>query len=212
MLTVMEAIAQRRSVRNFKPDPLPTEVLKQLVEAARLAPSGSNLQPWRFLVVTDSQERKQLRALAANQRFIEEAPAVFVCCADLDAYQPGATRRKGQEVVLDGYVPEASVDASSSVPASSTVPDPAQDLRIRVQSAVLNVAIAVEHIVLAAESQGLGSCWVGAFNGKGVRDMFGLPRNILVLALLPVGVPAGVLPPRPRMEQEEILLRPLPAE
>jgi nitroreductase len=208
----MEAIVQRRSVRNFKPDPLPAEVLKQLVEAARLAPSGSNTQPWRFLVVTDSQERKQLRAVAASQKFIEEAPAVFVCCADLDVYQPGATRRKGQEVVLDGYVPEASVDASSSVPTSSTMPDPTQDLRIRVQSAVLNVAIAVEHIVLAAESQGLGSCWVGAFDGKGVRDMFGLPRNILVIALLPVGVPADVLPPRPRMEQEEILLRPLPAE
>jgi len=206
MLTVMEAIAERRSVRNFKPDPLPTKVLKHLVEAARLAPSGSNVQPWRFLVVTDSQERKQLRALAANQRFIEEAPAVFVCCADLDAYQPGSTRRKGQEVILNGYVPEADVYANSSAP------DPAQDLRVRVQAAVLNVAIAVEHIVLAAASQGLGSCWVGALDGKGIRNMFRLPRNILVIALLPVGMPARVSPPRPRMEQEEILLRPLLAE
>lgn len=206
MLTVMEAIAERRSVRNFKPDPLPNEVLKQLVEAARLAPSGSNVQPWRFLVVTDPQERKQLRALAVNQRFIEEAPAVFVCCADLDVYQPGAIRRKGQEVILDEYVPETDVYATSGAP------DPAQDLRVRVQTAVLNVAIAVEHIVLAAASQGLGSCWVGALDGKGIRSMFRLPRNILVIALLPVGVPARVLPPRPRMEQGEILLRPLPAD
>jgi len=205
MLTVMEAIVQRRSVRNFKPDPLSGEVLRELVEAARLAPSGSNIQPWRFLVVIDPQERKQLRALAANQRFIEEAPAVFVCCADLDVYRPGAVRRKGQEVILDEYVPEMDVDFDFSVP------NPENDLRVRVQSAVLNVAIAVEHIVLAAASRGLGSCWVGAFDGKGIRNMFGLPRNILVLALLPVAVPAGVLPPRPRMEQEEILLRPLPA-
>lgn len=206
MLTVMEAIAQRRSVRNFKPDRLPPEVLKQLVEAARLAPSGSNIQPWRFLVVTDSREKKQLRALAANQRFIEEAPAVFICCADLDVYLPGTTRRKGQEVTLNGYVPETDVYARSSVP------DPAQDIRVRIQAAVLNVAIAVEHIVLAAASQGLGSCWVGALDGKGIRNMFRLPRNILVIALLPVGVPARVPPPRPRLEQEEILLRPLPTE
>ena len=206
MLTVMEAIAQRRSVRNFKPDPLPPEVLKQLLEAARLAPSGSNIQPWRFLVVTDSREKKQLRALAANQRFIEEAPAVFICCADLDVYLPGTTRRKGQEVTLNGYVPETDVYARSSMP------DPAQDIRVRIQAAVLNVAIAVEHIVLAAASQGLGSCWVGALDGKGIRNMFRLPRNILVIALLPVGVPARVPPPRPRLEQEEILLRPLPTE
>ena len=206
MLTVMEAIAQRRSVRNFKPDPLPPEVLKQLLEAARLAPSGSNIQPWRFLVVTDSREKKQLRALAANQRFIEEAPAVFICCADLDVYLPGTTRRKGQEVTLNGYVPETDAYARSSMP------DPAQDIRVRIQAAVLNVAIAVEHIVLAAASHGLGSCWVGALDGKGIRNMFRLPRNILVIALLPVGVPARVPPPRPRLEQEEILLRPLPTE
>lgn len=206
MLTVMEAIARRRSVRSFKPDRLPPEVLKQLVEAARLAPSGSNIQPWRFLVVTDSREKKQLRALAANQGFIEEAPAVFVCCADLAVYQPGTTRRKGQEVTLNGYVPETNVYARSSVP------DPVQDIRVRMQAAVLNVAIAVEHIVLAAASQGLGSCWVGALDGKGIRDMFGLPRNIFVIALLPVGVPARVPPPRPRLEQEEILLRLLPTE
>jgi len=66
--------------------------------------------------------------------------------------------------------------------------------------------------VLAAASQGLGSCWVGALDGKGIRNMFGLPRNILVIALLAVGVPARVPPPRPRLEQEEILLRPLPTE
>lgn len=204
MLTVMEAIAQRRSVRNFKPDQLSPEVLKQLVEAARLAPSTSNIQPWRFLVVTDSQEKKQLRALAANQGFIEEAPAVFVCCADLDVYQPGTTRRKGQELI--GYVPETNDYAKSSVP------DPVQDIRVRVQATVFNVAIAVEHIVLAAAAQGLGSCWVGAIDGKGIRNMFRLPRNIFVIALLPVGVPVRMPPPRPRLEQEEILLRPLPTE
>ena len=70
MLSVQEAIHQRRSIRNFKPDPVPKEVIRQLLEAARLAPSGSNRQPWRFLVTTDPEERKRLKEICVGQAFI----------------------------------------------------------------------------------------------------------------------------------------------
>jgi nitroreductase len=104
MLTVEEAIKRRRSIRKFKPDSLPEDAINQLLEAARLAPSGSNRQPWRFLVVTDAEERRQLREICRGQAFIEEAPLVFVCCADLTAYSQASRRAREQEFVDFGVV------------------------------------------------------------------------------------------------------------
>ena len=86
MLTVQEAIQQRRSIRKFRDEPVPTEMINELLEAARLAPSASNRQPWRFIVVTDPKERARLRQICWDQAFIEQAPVVFVCCADLTSY------------------------------------------------------------------------------------------------------------------------------
>jgi len=74
VLTVWEAIKSRRSIRRFAPDDVPDEMINQMLEAARLAPSGSNSQPWRFLVVKDAAKRKELRRISMNQRFVEEAP------------------------------------------------------------------------------------------------------------------------------------------
>ena len=79
MLTVWEAIKIRRSIRKFAPDDVPEEMIEQMLEAARLAPSGANYQPWRFLVVRDQELRKELSRICLNQRFIEEAPVVIVC-------------------------------------------------------------------------------------------------------------------------------------
>src|SRR4030066_1581450 len=86
MLTVTEAIRQRRSIRSFRSDPVPDDMVSEILEAARLAPSASNRQPWRFIVVTDGEEKAKLRRICLDQAFIEEAPVVFVCCADLTAY------------------------------------------------------------------------------------------------------------------------------
>ena len=83
MITVPEAIQKRRSTRSFKQVPIPDEMILEMLEAARLAPSGSNSQPWRFVVVTDAEEKKELRRLCFDQAFVEEAGVVFVFCADL---------------------------------------------------------------------------------------------------------------------------------
>ncbi len=74
MLSVTDAVKQRRSIRSFRSDPVPEEAILEMLEAARLAPSGSNKQPWRFIVVTDLDERKKLRKICFDQAFIEQAP------------------------------------------------------------------------------------------------------------------------------------------
>lgn len=216
MLTLAEAIEQRRSIRKFTSEPVPREQVVQMLEAARLAPSGSNRQPWRFVVVTDPAEKRRLRQLCLDQTFIEEAAVVFVACADLKAYSSEASRRRTQEFIdfgvqMSGAFAKA-LDRYSD-PAvrklMDSAPDP--DPQTVVAPAMANTFIAVEHLVLMATALGLGSCWVGAITDQAaVKSLFDLPDNIIVLALVAVGHPESVPPPRPRVSLDDILLRPIP--
>lgn len=82
-MDVFEAVQKRRSVRAYLPDPLPEDKLKKILEAARLAPSAANIQPWHFIVVTDQQKRKELGGVFA--KFLSEAPVVIVGCGNRKA-------------------------------------------------------------------------------------------------------------------------------
>ena len=76
-MNVYEAIRARRSVRAYRDKPVPQEVLTQILDAARMAPSGGNRQPWKFVVVTDNETRKKMAEAANNQGFVAEAPVVI---------------------------------------------------------------------------------------------------------------------------------------
>jgi len=82
-LELLEAIKGRRSIRAFKPDKIPPEVIKKLVDSARWAPSAGNLQPWEFIVVTEEEKKQDLAKAALGQQFIAEASAVIVVCANV---------------------------------------------------------------------------------------------------------------------------------
>lgn len=81
-MTVIETIRKRRSVRAYKPVPLKDEDLKTILEAARLAPSAGNRQPWYFIVVRDPELKKRLAEAAARQMFIADAGALIVAVSD----------------------------------------------------------------------------------------------------------------------------------
>jgi len=81
-LELFEAIRGRRSVRRFQEKDVPQELITQLIDAARWAPSAGNLQPWEFVVVRDPELKKALARAALNQMFIAQAPVVIVVCAD----------------------------------------------------------------------------------------------------------------------------------
>ncbi len=83
-MDVMEAIKKRCSVRSYQNRPVEREKLDKILEAARLAPSASNRQEWRFIVVQDKETRKRLAQAARNQTFVGEAPVIIVCCAKTD--------------------------------------------------------------------------------------------------------------------------------
>ncbi len=153
-MDVFTAINERRSIRHYKPDPVQDEKLQKVLEAARLAPSAGNRQPWKFIVVKDEVRRRALAGAANNQSFVAKAPVVIAACA----VQTDHVMANGQYCYP------------------------------------IDVAIAVDHMTLAAVEEGLGTCWIGAFSEPEVKRILQIPDQVRVIALLPLGYPES--PPR----------------
>lgn len=82
-MDVFEAVKKRRSVRNFKEDPFPEEILFQLLEAARFAPTAGNVQPWKFYIVKNKEIQSKLAEAALAQSWLTTPPVIIVVCAEL---------------------------------------------------------------------------------------------------------------------------------
>jgi nitroreductase len=201
MMTTKEAIAARRSIRKFKPDPVPEEQLTELLDAARLAPSGSNSQPWRFKIVTDAATKAALMAAAHQQKFIAAAPVVLVCCVDIQGYIDGSLSTI-QELSASGDLPSGMV-LEMRRRTEELRKSPRDEIAARVS---FNIGIAGEHIALRALDFGLGTCWVRALDEKKIRELFHWGENLFVAALMPLGYPAESPQPRKRRTLPEILL------
>ncbi|MFC1918604.1 nitroreductase family protein [Chloroflexota bacterium] len=210
MLTVWETIKTRRSIRKFASDDVPAEMITQILEAARLAPSASNRQPWCFLVVRDKGMKKELRRICMEQQFVEEAPVVIVCFGNLERYSIEARKKRRQENTEAGVLETLSgrfADPEFRAYRDSLPVLPREELLTPLTA---NTFIAIEHLVLMATALGLGTCWVGAFTDVSeINQLFNLADNMIPVAVVPVGYPAGELPPRrPRLELDEITLKP----
>ena len=166
-MDIYDTIRKRTSMRSYKSVPIPNPVLDRLLEAIRLAPSGKNSQPWRFIVVTDPDTRSRLVDACNGQEFVGQAPVVVVGCGwEAQAYSK-----------MGGYWNALPVD----------------------------IGIAMEHLMLAATAEGLGTCWIGAFDEGKVKNVLGIPEDVKVVALTPVGYPAKDRQTRPRKEISEII-------
>lgn len=153
-MNVMEAIQTRKSVRSFIDKPVEEEKLTKILEAARLAPSASNRQEWRFVVVRNQETRKTLAEAAASQAFVGEAAVVIVACAE---------------------------NVEHKMPCGQL-------------SYPIDVAIALDHITLAAVELGLGTCWIGAFNEQKVKQILDIPDKIRIVELMCLDYPADPSP------------------
>ena len=199
-MDVSEAIRKRRSTRKFKPDPIPEEKIRLLLESARLAPSGTNTQPWRFIVIKDNDTKKKLQEAAHNQRHIKRAPVIIACCADLKAFK--AFPERVDELIKSGALPERTREVF--VPYLKKGMDTVTKDALMVAAAA-NVAIAVEHIVLQAVEIGLGTCWVRWYEDNKVKEILDIPEHVEVMALLPVGIPDEAPSSRPRLSLDKIV-------
>jgi len=201
MLTTKEAIEKRRSVRKYKPDSIPEEHIMALLDSARLAPSGSNSQPWRFKIVREQQTRAALAQASHKQSFIAEAPIVLVCCVDIKGFLNGTVsgaQDLGRIGAVEGRIVKIIVDRTERY-----TPMDIEQIAPRI---AFNLAIAIEHIVLRALDFGLGTCWIRLFDEKAIKNMFGWGDHIHVVTLLPIGYPAESPATRRRSSIEEILI------
>lgn len=174
-----------RSVRKFRADPVTEGQLAAIVAAAQSAATSSNLQPWSVIAVRDTEHKARLAVLANNQKFIDEAPLFLVWIADLSRARRLAVR---EGVPLDG----------------------ADYLETTVIGFV-DTALAAQNAVVAAESLGLGTVFVGAIRNhpEEVAAELGLPPHAVATFGLAVGVPdptenAGI---KPRLPLHAVLHR-----
>ena len=205
-LTVLEAIENRRSIRKFKPDPVPDEIILQLLECARLAPSEANSQPWRFVVLTDSSIKKKLMKCCYNLGFIEKAPCIIACCVDLNVRTKKQARGRVRELIING----AYADIGDHNYVLPEISNPDIDPAELIGKCVADCAIATEHIVLSAMTFSLGTCWIGALEEAKVHELLNLPDRVRVVSLLALGYPAQSPQARPRVPLEDIILEPIP--
>jgi len=160
-LSCIEKILKRRSIRRYRREPVPEEILEGILEAGRQAPSAANRQPWHFVVVTDPGLKERLSTGRYN-----------------------------------GFIRESAFTiAGVALPYD----------RVSERWGVVDVTIAMQNMVLAAEVQGVGSCWIGDFREEEVKRLLDIPEEARVVALLSMGFPAEQPGPRPKKLLEEIV-------
>jgi hypothetical protein len=103
-MELMDAIKKRRAIRKYKPDAVPQAAIDSILEAARLAPSGVNSQPWKFKVVTDPEVKEKIFLASKNQFHIRLAPAVIIICADTMSYSK-SLKVRFKELLDNGVYP-----------------------------------------------------------------------------------------------------------
>jgi len=175
-----EVIRQRRATLHFTPEPVPRDVLENILRLGLLAPSGYNLQPWRFILVEDEAHRRKLQAAAFNQAKVAEAPVVIIACGDKQAY-----RRDLDEIIEEGIrrgvgTPEAKEKAKQ---AALQFLD-SQEMNVWVHR---HTMIAVTHMMLAAEAYGFDTAPMEGFEEDKVKQAFDIPESVRVVCLLAIG-------------------------
>lgn len=143
-------IQNRYSVRAYRPDPVPQETLESVLEAARLAPTANNQQPFQLIVVHTAGREAELKRVYSRAWFVEAPIIICACGLPEEAWH----HKSGQSYL---YV---------------------------------DIAIAMDHLILAATELELGTCWIAAFDHKAASEVLNLPSGVEPVVLTPLGYPA----------------------
>ncbi|GHV95218.1 nitroreductase [Spirochaetia bacterium] len=173
----MDIIEKRRSIRKYKANKIDDNLINKLIQSAILAPSGGNTQPWRFIIVDDVKIQKEIIKLSHNQKWMETAPVLIVCIADI------CSRIKDEDDLI--------LDEESNI--------------FELKQIIRDTTISIEHIVLEAVNLGLGTCWVAWFKQNEIKTLLGIPNNKYVVGILTIGYADEEPKQRPRKTMEEIV-------
>ena len=174
-MEVLTAIKNRKSVRKYKTTPINEKTIETVLEAARWAPSWRNSQCWRFIVVRDNGVKVGLADVLSTNRAAESIKMAPVVIVACAVLGASGYNRDG----------ELATDKGDWY--------------------MFDVALAMQNLVLAAHSLGLGTVYVGLFNAPKAAEILGLPEGYCSVALTPLGYPAETKDPRPRKELSKII-------
>ncbi len=176
----IELMHKHGSVRHYRPDPVPRKMIETIVAAGQRAPTSSNLQMYSVVVTTDAAKRQRLFELCGEQKFIRQAPVFLAWCVDLS--------RLARVCAHQGYSMET------------------REVE-KLLLAVVDTSLAMQNAALAAESLGLGFCYVGAIRNhpRQVSELFGLPSLVFPLVGMALGWPEKPPRWRPRLPIEAVL-------
>lgn len=183
-MDLLQGIKERRSINFFEPGKeLPDEKIRELIEVAKLAPSSMNLQPWRVVVVKDSERKKVLRKCAFDQPKVEEASAVLIMVAD-----PGSLE-ESIETVLEswvdlGYMKPEMVETYRGMAGGLYG---AEDSLKRKLFAIKNTSIFAMNIMIAARGLGLETHPMDGFDEDCIKKEFNIPPDKIIPMLITVG-------------------------
>lgn len=179
---ILETIKSRRSIRHFKDQDIPEEAVDALIESVRWAPSAGNLQSRKFYFVTNGGVKNKLAGAAGNP-----GPVVKV-------------KKLVKTVLGRDFVSSAPLVVVACL--DRRISERYGDRGVHLY-AIQDVAVSVMSMMLVAHDLGLGSVWVGAFNENDVTEIMKLPGNLRPVAMVPVGYPAAIPGPTPRIAKEE---------
>ena len=160
-MNCVEEILNRRSIRKFKDEAVSEDVINNILEAGRLAPTATNQQPWYFIVAKNQQE-KEAFIFSGFNRFVTDADFIV-----LGVY-------KKSEVVIE-------------------------------KLSLMDVTIALQNMVITAKVQGVGSCWMGAFDEKKLRYTLNLPDDCITVGAVAFGIPDEQPKQPPKKQIDEIV-------
>jgi len=158
-MTFEELVHERRSVRRYADRPVAREDILKCIEAARLAPSGCNSQPWHFIVIDEPGLRKRVAerifsGVYAMNKFAREAPVLVAVVSEKEKFLAS----------FGGQIRDTSY-------------------------CLVDIGIACEHLVLQARELGIGSCWIGWFDEKALKEEMKIPQNKKIDIVIALGYP-----------------------
>jgi nitroreductase len=205
----LNILNSRKSIRRYKPDPVPDEMIDKILEAARWAPTGENYQPWRFIVIRDQEMRNKIGDLALEGS--GSRMTSWYCLNELQQRFEGIEDPVKRAGVLE-YMYSGRV--SEFCKQSPVVIAVIGDLRVGSVDVPYDCCAALENMTLQAHAMGLGSCWVygpvaSTRDAIRFKELLGIPTamgDYKVVSYLAVGYPLEQRRfPRPKMELEEMV-------
>jgi nitroreductase len=175
---VLNNIYQRKSVRQYTGAAIGADTIQSLLRAAMAAPTGMDIRPWSFVVLTDKSQYETIFAGNFNMKKFMESGAVIVVCADTTVTRPTREDPDGPAITRPNVLWRDDMGACT------------------------------ENLLLAVEAYGLGACWTACYpfpdTMKPVKEALGLPETVVPYAIVPIGVPAGDNQPKDKWDTTRI--------